>query len=225
MAEHMLEDKQAAEFAVDREHGALRFTVVIIFVVGWILAFVVLNALIANEGLNIIAIVASFGVTALLTQQLEKALKDRWPSGRALKVENNRIRLVQNDTLNEEIDAGQQVNVLLWRFQISRRSRVPKGWLMVACALEQDETYIPIYTFMSPDQFDSIAARGQFVMLQSKKERQKQGSDMRLAGEQRRLHTAESARWMSGAEMTADDFLRFVGYLQEQFPQWMPSVV
>jgi hypothetical protein len=96
---------------------------------------------------------------------------------------------------------------------------------MVACALEQDETYMPVYTFLSPEQFDSLGAPGQFVMLQSKKERQRQGADMRLAGEQRRLHTAESARWMSGAEMTHEDFMSFIRHLQERFPQWMPSVI
>ena len=223
--DNIIENRQTAEFSVDREHGALRLSIVLIFIAAWIISFTILNALIANEGLNIIAIVASFGVTALLTQQLEKVLKERWPSGRAISVEGDHIRLVKKETVQENIHAGQQVNVLLWRFQISRRSRVPKGWFMVACALEQDETYIPVYAFMSPDQFDTLSAPSQFVLLQSKKDRQKQGNDMRLAGEQRRLHMAESARWINGAEMTADDFVSFIRHLQEHFPQWMPSVI
>ena len=223
--DNIIEHKQTAEFPVDSEHGALRLAVVGIFVATWIISFAILNALIANEGLNIIAIIASFGVTALLTQRLEKVLKERWPSGRTIRVEDNHIRLAKQETVQEDINANQQVNVLLWRFQISRRSRVPKGWFMVACALEQDETYVPVYTFMSPDQFDTLTSPSQFVLLQSKKERQKQGNDMRLAGEQRRLHTAESARWINGAEMNADDFMSFIRYLQDHFPQWMPSVL
>jgi len=218
-------ENQTASFAVDREHGALRLSIVLVFILGWVISFVVLNALIENEGLNILAIVASFGLTALLTQQIEKRLKERWPSGRAVEVENEQIRLVKKDNVQEKIDASQQVNVLLWRFQITRRSRVPKGWFMVACALEQDETYIPVYAFMSPNELDDIITSGQFVLLQSKKERRQQGGDMRLAGEQRRLHAAESVRWMNGAEMTAEEFVSYVGYLQERFPRWMPSVV
>lgn len=223
--EQTIENKQAAVFAVDREHGALRLSVVVVFVVGWVILFMILNALIPSEGLNIIALLVSFGVVALLTQQIEKALKQRWPSGRAVRIEDNRIRLVKRDKIQEDIDASQQVNVLLWRFQVSRRSRVPKGWFMVACALEQDETYVPVYTFMPPKEFDALRVSSHFVQLQSKRDRNKQGGDMRLAGEQRRLHMAESMRWMAGAEMTAEDFLGFVSHLQERFPQWMPSVI
>ena len=129
----------------------------------------------------------------------------------------------------QKIDAEKQVNVLLWRFTIKRRSRVPKGWYMVACALQQvdqEETYLAVYTFMSPDAFDALKT-GHFTMLVSQKESEKSestrhGQDLRLMGEQRRLHAAESARWMNGAEMTNDDFINFIRQLQEQFPQWMP---
>ena len=131
------------------------------------------------------------------------------------------------DKVQNDIDANQRVNVLLWRFQINRRSRVPKGWFMVACALEQDNLYLPVYTFMSLKDLENIKnSTGHFTLLQSQKEAKKQGNDnMRLAGEQRRLHTAESARWMEGAEMTQADFMALIRQLQEQYPQWMPSIL
>ncbi|MBZ0304159.1 MAG: hypothetical protein K8J31_30770, partial [Anaerolineae bacterium] len=182
---------------------------------------------IPSEGLNILAVIIGFVLTAAVTQQIEKMLKIRWPSGRAVQIHDRHIQIVKRAKVEHEIDASQRVNVLLWRFKITRRSRVPKGWYMIACALEQDDHYVPVYTFISPADFDALKANPHFPLLQSKKEMKADSgySDMRLAGEQRRLHTAENIRWMDGAEMTTEDFKTFLRSLQEQFPQWMPSVI
>ncbi|MAS33098.1 MAG: hypothetical protein CL610_03765 [Anaerolineaceae bacterium] len=221
-----LDQQSPAVYSVDTEHGGLRISIVFIFVVAWAVVFAVLNSLLTSEGLNIIAMIVSFAITAVLTQQIERNLKRRWPSGRTVQVENDHIRMMKKDKVEQEINTSQQVNVLLWRFKISRRARVPKGWFMVACALEQDDIYIPIYTFMSPADFEALDASYHFPLLQSKKELEREGREnMRLAGEQRRLHTAEQIRWMDGAEMSAEDFKQFIRRLQERFPQWMPSVI
>jgi hypothetical protein len=221
-----IENSGMTVYSVDAEHSGLRISIVFIFIAIWAVIFFILNSLIASEGVNILAMVISFAVTALLTQQIEKLLKTRWPSGRAVEVEPGHIRIVKRNQVQHEIDPGQRVNVLLWRFKIARRSRVPKGWYMVACALEQEDHYVPVYTFMSPIDFDKLNAAPHFPMLQSRKELEKEGREnMRLAGEQRRLHTAENIRWMEGAEMNNEDFKQFILRLQEQFPQWMPSVI
>jgi hypothetical protein len=213
-------------FPVDKEHGALRFSVVVIFLVCWFITYLIFNALIPNEGLNLIAIIISFALTALATQQIEQGLKRRWPSGRTVQIDHSNIQLADKNGTQQQIDPNKQVNVLMWRFTIKRRSRVPKGWLMVACALEQEEAYLPVYTFMSSEQFDLLKAANHFTVLVSQKESaNKKGTaqtDLRLAGEQRRLHTAENARWMTGAEMTTEDFQSYIRRLQEYFPQWMP---
>lgn len=213
---------------VDPEHSAMRLTVIGLFIAVWVLTFFIINALIPAEGFNVIAIIVSFGLTALLTQQIERALKQRWPSGRVLQAAGERVQIAQRGRVQHEIRTNQQVNVLTWRFEIRRRSRVPKGWYMVACALEQDDTYIPVYTFMSPKDFEQLNAGGHFAHLISRKELNASSGgthgDLRMAGEQRRLHMAESARWHSGAEMTVEDFKRYVSWLQGRYPQWMPAV-
>ncbi len=213
---------------VDKEHGALRLTIMALFVVGWFVGYLVFSTLIPSQGLNIIAIIGSFILTAVVTQQIERALKQRWPSGRKLEIDHSSIKLLDRSAA-QQIDTDKQVNVLLWRFVIKRRARVPKGWYMVACALEQDENYLPVYTFMSQEAFDALKTH-QFVLLVSQKETEKvektgARTDLRLMGEQRRLHAAENARWMNGAEMTSDDFVQYVRSLQEQFPQWMPNAL
>lgn len=214
---------------VDPEHTAMRVAVLGLFVAGWALSFVVLNALIPSQGFNLIAIIASFALTALLNQQLERVLKRRWPSGRVLHGSSDNVQLAQRGQVQQQIQTSQQVNVLTWRFQIRRRSRVPKGWYMVACALEQDDVYLPVYTFMSPQDFEQLNAGSYFTPLVSRKEINAgvpaHESDLRMAGQQRRLHMAESARWHSGAEMTASDFKRYIVWLQERFPQWMPAIL
>lgn len=219
---------ETVSYPVDAEHSGLRLVIVIVFGILLVITYVLINLVVPNEGLNIIGVLISFVVTALLTQQVEKQLRYRWPSGRKVVVSPDKITVGKGDNIQERIDTDKQVNVLLWRFEIKRRSRVPKGWLMIACALEQDEVYLPVYTFMSPEEYEGTQADRHFTLLTGKKDKENQGvgrTDLRLAGEQRRLHAAENIRWMSGAEMNSEDFKQYLRHLQEQFPQWMPSVI
>jgi len=220
--------QERLEFAVDPEHSALRLSVVGLFALFWIITYFVISVIIPTEGLNLIAIFISFIITAVVMQQVERILKERWPSGRTLVATPEHIRLQKADEVQQEIDTDQQVNVLLWRFKINKRSRIPKGWYMIACALEQEDIYLPFYTFVSPEDLEQLNSGGSFKQLITKKQMDKDTAsgqmDMRLAGEQRRLHTAETARWMHGAEMQNEDFQQMLAYLQEQFPRWMPRI-
>ena len=53
----------------------------------------------------------------------------------------------------------------------------------------------------------------------------KEGGDLRLAGEQKRLHSAEQLRWLQGGEMSREDFVACLRHLHERFPSWMPELV
>ncbi len=230
MSDQIIADNhQTITFPVDAEHNALRLGVIIVFIICGIISYMILNSLISNQGLNVLALLGSFVITALLTQQIEKIMRQRWPSGRLITMNDRQITVGKGSNIQDRVDADKQVNVLMWRFKIKRRSRVPKGWFMVACALEQDESYLPVYTFMSPEDCDLLKIPSHFTLLSPPgKEQPDTGlgkTDLRLAGEQRRLHTAESARWLNGAEMGKEDFIRYIRQLQEQFPKWMPSVL
>jgi hypothetical protein len=214
------------KIAVDPDHGGLRLTVILLFGVLLVITYLIIGALVPSEGgLNLLAGIAALVVTVLILQQIEKLLKHHWPSGRAVEIDTSGVRVVHKGKVQSAIDANQQVNVLMWRFKIQRRSRVPKGWYVVACALEQEGSYVSAYTFMSPQQFDAMPASRLFTLLMGKKELQNQNAerDLRLAGQQRRLHTAETQRWMDGAEMSITDFENYVSHLQIQFPKWMPA--
>lgn len=206
---------------VDPEHGGLRIAVVGVFLISAVILYMLTTWLIPQmSGINIIAAGVALAGATIMTQVIDRLFKQRWPSGRALRIVDDRIQLVLRDKIQREIDGGQHVNVLMWRFTISKRTRIPKGWYMVAIALHQDDVYLPVYTFVSPTEFEMMPYNKQISALQPRKKTEMQ--DLKLAGQQRRLHTAEDARWSEGAEMSQADFRRYIDRLKQQFPEWMP---
>ncbi len=212
--------------AVDSEHGALRLSVVVLFIITWIISYSITNALISNEGFNLIAIIVAFVVSALIARASEKTLQQRWPSGRNVEMDENGVRVLVKGTIQNDIHASEPFSVLLWRFQTKRRSRVPKGWFVIACALEQDDNYLSVYTFAPPDQAESLQQKYRFTTLASEKDasaKDTRQDSLRFAGEQRRLRLAETFRWNHGAEMSPQDFEQFLSRIDGQFSQWMPT--
>lgn len=210
---------------VDAEHSGLRVAVVIVFLLAALAGYIALNVIISSEGINLIAILGSFLIAYGITALVERILKKRWPSGREVQIDENGVRMVRKGAVQQEIRANAPAATLMWHFQTKRRSRVPKGWHVLACALEQDERYLSVYTFMSPNQFKDFEHAARFTRLQarSKTNDRKGGGcdDLLLAGEQRRLLQAENERWQTGAEMTIDDFQAYLDALALVFPQRM----
>lgn len=210
---------------VDREHGAIRLTVVVVFIAAWVISVVVVSALISAEGLGLLPILVGFIVAYGITALTERILKQRWPSGRAIQIDRSGVKLVNRLQVQAEILSEDPATALLWTFRINRRARVPKGWSMLACALQFETSYLTVYTFMSPSQVESFSLSGQFKKLISQRKGKSEDDmreDLRLAGEQRRLRDAENHRWMFGAEMTPSDFTTYLTRLNTQFSEWMP---
>lgn len=213
-----LQNKPMVSIPVDPEPFNLRLIMIGILVVSAIIGYFIIGLLVQASGFNLIAIFGAIVVGAVTLQLVEKPLKQRWPRTRFINISPDSITVTHGDTTFREIDPRQQVNVYKWYFTVERRSRVPKGWFVVGCALEQDELYLPVYMLVDPKSFEPI--RNQFAQLQSKK---KVNNDLRLAGQQRRLHVAESARGLDGSEMSIDDFKLFLTTLETYFPRWMPK--
>lgn len=216
-----LANRPKADFSVpvDPEHAALRLAIIGTFVGLTVVSYVVLNSILQGEGFNILAILGALAIGIGGMQLVDGFLKRRWPSGRALEIAGDTVRLVLRGRVQNEIDGTQHVNVMMWRFEIKKRARAPKGWYVIALALMQDDIYIPVYTFVSPEDFKMLPFSSQYVKLAARKEAEQ---DMRLAGQQRRLLNAEAARWNEGAEVTKTDFDAYVEQLKNRFPVWMP---
>lgn len=205
---------------VDPEHGFLRLVVMLTFVLSGVGSYVLLNILLAQVPfINLIAIGVAVVIAMLTTRGVESGLKRRWPSGRVFEIAGDTLRLAAGDRVMREIDGAQHVNVLTWRFTITKRTRVAKGWYVVALALMQDDLYLPLYTFMSPEDFNEFKLNEHFSVLAPSKGPEQ--PDLRLAGQQRRLRTAEYARWNEGAELTKADFETALAAMQAKFPAWM----
>jgi hypothetical protein len=212
-------DSRSLSLPVDPEHNALRFSIIAILIVSCVLGFILFNAIIPGESINFIAGMLAFAAAVGITWMSERFLKSRWPSGRTVTINENHIQIRSKDAIQQAIDASKHVNTLFWRFKIKRGSRM-KGWFVIACALEQESSYLSVYTFMSPQRANAPEIANRFKMLLPNKESDK---DLRLAGEQRRLRAAEEHRWMQGAEMNSTDFETFIAALQRQFPRWMSA--
>lgn len=208
-------------YPVDAEHGRLRLAILLVFFVSAAVSFLILSALVQSSGFNIIALLGCLAIGFAIAQLVERQLKTRWPSGRKVIVDTNGARLMRNERLEQDIPANEAVNAIYWRFEVRKRSRIPKGWFMCACALEHEDQMLAVYTFMSPKDFETYPRNAWFTLLSGKKEAEGK-SDLRLAGEQRRLRDAENYRWLNGAEMTIEEFKRYIEQISTQFPEWEP---
>ncbi len=211
---------------VDAEHGGLRLSVFGIFILAWIVGYFLISLIIPGTGVNILAVGGGFIVGYAASFALERALRRVWPSGRHLDMDERGVRLFRKGAVEQEVsvNADSPVGLLMWRFETPRRSRVPKGWYVLGCALEQDERLLCVYTFMSPKDFKTFDLGERFTALKSRKKegKNKQGGrdDLLMAGEQRRLYQAENQRWLTGAEMTQPDFKRFLDTLKQNYTEW-----
>ena len=210
---------------VDTEHNGIRLAVIVAFISVWVISFIVISAVISSQGVGVLAILLGFPIAYGVTALLERFLKQRWPSGRVIQIDKNGVTLLKRAELQAQVLSEDPATALLWTFKVAKRARVPKGWSMLACALEYENSYLTIYTFMSPSQVEAFNMAMQFKKLISTRKgkgKDDMREDLRLAGEQRRLRDAESHRWMYGAEMTPPDFITYLTRLNTQFSEWMP---
>jgi hypothetical protein len=219
-------DSSGVMIPVDPEPSGLRMALVGIFLGGTIVTYVLSASFATMGACNPLALFVALGVGGVLMFVAEKWLKPRWKTTRFVHLTPTALRVLSKGEPSRVIDPTMQVNVLMWHFQIKRRTRVPKGWFVVALALEQDEAYLPVYTLLSPEGFAALPGANQFTMLSTRKElsQMQDASNLRKAGLQRRLHTAEFARGVEGAEMVEEDFYTYVNWLETHCPSWMPDI-
>lgn len=207
-------------YGVDAEHAGIRTALLLAFLGGAVGGYLLGAALFSGGNFSILAIAGALIGAYAASNITERLLVGRWPSGRAVEIDAHSIRIVRKGKIEHVISGETEASGLLWRFEIHKKARVPQGWLMLACALEQESRWLVVYTFMSPQQYEKLEDGARYTRLLSQKDKSVD-KDLRLAGQQRRLHAAESYRWAEGAEMKADDFLACVAKLRAQFRLWV----
>ena len=209
------------EFEVDREHSGIRMLGCLTFFLSSLIGFLILNTFIPNGGLIVIG--AALVIAVALTYATDHLGKIYWPSNRTIQFVDDIIRLMKGSTVQGEIDAEQNVNLLIWHFETKRHPRVPKGWYVVANALEQDGDYIVSYSIVSPQDFNALPLSRLSVRYQRKKEKKGETSDLREAGSHRRIAQAEFHRGEFGAELSLEDYHAYLDYLADTYTSWMPK--
>lgn len=210
------------EFEVDREHSGVRMVGCFTFIIGALVSYLIISSVLPFGGL--ITIGAALIIAVGLTYGADYLTKRYWPSNRYIQFLGDMIKLVSGSKVQGAIDAGQNVNLLMWHFETKRHPRVPKGWYVVANALEQDGEYIVAYSIVSPTDFEAMPLSRLSVKYQRKKKRKnEEGPDLREAGSYRRIAQAEFHRGELGAEMSQEDYYAYLDYLADTYTSWMPK--
>jgi hypothetical protein len=204
-------------YPVDAEHGQLRLAVAGVFILIAVMSFFILVAVIPANMFNLLAVLGSLIISAALTSGIERQLKARWPSGREVGLSDEAIYLSRQGHVRQAIALNGEAQLLRWCFEINKRARVPRGWWMVAVAVRNmaTEETIAVYALVSPEDYSKLNETKRFVPL--KKLADSEGGGIRVAGQQKRLHTAEQVRWNDGAEMKPEDFRALVDRLEAHF--------
>lgn len=220
------ENLKELRLPVDPEPTSLRMIVLSAFLIGLVLGVWLSDIIFRWGSCSLLGFgvgVASGLVVMLIT---EKILRPIWKSDRWVRITQDEIAFLQGEKVKRAVNPMQQVNVTQWRFTIKRRSRAEKGWYVIAIALEQDDVYLPVYTLISPERFEAMDTSGQYEELTIRREdvlkKGAKGDDMRLAGMQRQLYIAETARGIDGVEMLPDDYDTYLRWLKDHFYRWMP---
>ena len=209
------------EFEVDREHSGIRMVGCATFAFGALASYFLISSLLPQGGL--ITIGAAMAIAVALTYAADYLTKRYWPSNRAIQFVGDVIQLVSGGAVQGAIDADRNVNLLMWHFEARRHPRVPKGWYVVANALEQDGEYIVTYSIVSPTDFQALPLSRLSVKYQKKKRKKDEGRDLREAGNYRRIAQAEFHRGELGAEMSQEDYYAYLDYLADTYTSWMPK--
>jgi len=210
------------EFEVDREHSGIRMVGCVTFIIGALVSYLIISSILPHGGL--ITIGASLFIAVGLTYGADYLTKRYWPSNRYIQFLGDMIKLVSGSKVQGAIDAEQNVNLLMWHFEAKRHPRVPKGWYVVANALEQDGEFIVTYSIVSPTDFEALPLSRLSVQYQRKKKRKNEdGRDLREAGNYRRIAQAEFHRGELGAEMSQEDYYAYLDYLADTYTSWMPK--
>jgi len=214
------------QITIDAEHAAVRWLVLILTAALVVLVHLAGTALARrlDDGISAACIVLPLDAAALVAGGLtiESVLKRSIPSRRSATLSEQ--ALIVRDERHDppritRIAWDKTVNVKAWRFTISRRARVQKGWYCMAVHLLQDEEEAVFYTFMPPQEAEAVLHYQRFVRLRPRQEI-RSSTDLNTVAEQRRLLKLEDARWNDGAELSKEDFKALLESLRQHVPDW-----
>lgn len=225
--------KSATVFHLDQEHKGVRYAVILILLVSFVVAFWATNAAVRAllpeiNTTAILSCLAAIPVSLTISAVGEWFLKRSWHSGRVLRMEPDGLVLSIPQQADIYIDRHKIINTLWWQISLSgyarggRERRIPASWYVMAGQLLQDDARIIIYCYAPPQRRRKWSDRFEFEKLKpddvyNTSFSARLGSPNRpeippdvIAGRQGRYWLAERNRWRDGFEMTPADFEQFL---------------
>jgi hypothetical protein len=210
----------------DRFHGGVRAAALFMWLAAIVVVFIVLRLVVGlfiadlgGAGVLVLVVLA-----VVLAQPLaflgEKWLVTRWPSGRALRLEPNKL-VWQERAGAQTFDLTTTLNYWRWRFVVKRRrgGRIPVGHQLFALRLVQGDEEFSVYTFLAPTAAQAAAERYSFYELR----RPSDAAQATLGGRDAIFLAAEDARWQGGAELDPADFEALLQHLAARAPDFSQS--
>jgi hypothetical protein len=212
---------------VDTEQFSVRFLVPTIaigltLVTHFLSRYLFEDVLTVNFSAECIIIPLDLIMLVLAGYSTEQFLKRVMPSRREATLSDQALILIdgrKKPPLITHIEWDQKIEVLAWRFEVTRRTRVPKGWYCMALHFAQDDTEAVVYGFMPPDDAEKVPGYHQFTLLRQRKETLS-STDLSASAHQRRLLKLEDRRWQDGAEFHTEDFTALLDIMGNQVPNW-----
>ncbi|TVR18622.1 MAG: hypothetical protein EA396_14930 [Anaerolineaceae bacterium] len=207
---------------VDPVPGSINLYTFLAFIAGTIGGYLFTASVFGLGLCSVLAVFIGLIFGAGVSYVAERVLRAIIVSNRFIRIASDRISFIFGGREVRHIDPREDVNVTAWHFATKRRSRVPKGWHVVALGLEQDEIFLPVYALVSPEDFEEMQTADLYRELTGSRKDYKVDQDVRLAGEQRRILMNETARSIDGVEMRLHDMEHLIAHLRRRFPGWMP---
>ena len=239
----------------DPEHGRLRFAVFVLLLLALILSFLLIQLLLnlfadgtrVHGFSTVISCVGAIPLALGISWITEIVLKREWHSGTFLALDDYELRFTeskqdnnhpQNGTHEVVFEWSKRVNLARWYFALQgypragRERRVSKGWLCMACQLQQDDDQLIVYGYLPPEQATSWTENQQlsepFHQISLAQLYEQAGQKGRAASARPtipsnfltstdgRFWLAERRRWLEGVELAQNDFEIFLDYIEKK---------
>lgn len=200
------------EVVIDRLHGRVRVSVLLIWLGTWAVLLII-GAVVASLAFSsqpamfwLIWALASLWISQYPSRWAEGRLADRWPSGRRLTVTHEALKLTQ-PTGDVTLNRREPISRLTWCFKIQRQrgTRVTAGSYCLAVRWNQGSSAIVIYTFASAKESAELRANHGFYELVSSRDRSLKDQPVKSRGRDAAYLAAENERYENGGEVTFED--------------------
>jgi hypothetical protein len=220
----------------DREHAGVRYVVLAILTIIFIIGFLLLNRYLGSmngtlisEYSLVLSCVGGLVLGLAFSGAGEYLLKKYWPSGRMVTLDEFGARATLPDSQQVTLDWSLRSYAIKWQFALKgfprggREKRIPASYYCLACQLQQDEERLIVYGYFPKKRAARWLDTGDYFEIRpgdfydnnplSRRLKSPDRPDVpasALTGKMGLYWMGERRRWEQGLELTADDFEIFI---------------